>query len=587
MARAHLYGTPVSPGIALGTIHFLHTEPVPDKRRIVPSEVEAEQQALRQALEAVREDLRQAMNKVPEDLQEYREIISAQVEMTQDPKLVDSTCQLIAREQVGAAWALNCVVTQLCEVFRNMDDPYLRDRAQDIRVVGMRILNRLSGATDAVQAGDNLILAAEDISPADIMDLDVHSIRGIVTREGGLTSHTAILARGMHIPALVCVTNLLVAARDGDKVIIDGLGGNVLISPSEEDTLHYSRRATAYSAWQVAARNTAHWPADTTDALRVGVLANIERPHEARELSQVGADGIGLYRTEFAFLRETLPTEEELYAEYATVVQDAPGRAIIRTLDCGADKLTRAQQAFKEPNPALGLRGIRFTLHHQDLFRAQLRALLRAGRLGKLSILLPMISTVEEVRSVRRLIQEVDQELTMRNVPHASRVPLGVMIETPAAVLITDVLARECDFFSIGSNDLIHYLMAIDRNNRHVAYLGDAMHPAVIRSLKRIIDSGHREGLSVSACGELSSDPFGVVLMLGMGIDSLSVSPSFLPGIKHLIRKLDAQACTELATQVLLSMDIPACKHMVNEMLQKVLGHELSFMTSAVMGGHA
>ena len=378
-----------------------------------------------------------------------------------------------------------------------------------------------------------------------------------------------------------------VAARDGDKVIIDGLGGNVLISPSEEDTLHYSRRATAYSAWQVAARNTAHWPADTTDALRVGVLANIERPHEARELSQVGADGIGLYRTEFAFLRETLPTEEELYAEYATVVQDAPGRAIIRTLDCGADKLTRAQQAFKEPNPALGLRGIRFTLHHQDLFRAQLRALLRAGRLGKLSILLPMISTVEEVRSVRRLIQEVDQELTMRNVPHASRVPLGVMIETPAAVLITDVLARECDFFSIGSNDLIHYLMAIDRNNRHVAYLGDAMHPAVIRSLKRIIDSGHREGLSVSACGELSSDPFGVVLMLGMGIDSLSVSPSFLPGIKHLIRKLDAQACTELATQVLLSMDIPACKHMVNEMLQKVLGHELSFMTSAVMGGHA
>ena len=235
----------------------------------------------------------------------------------------------------------------------------------------------------------------------------------------------------------------------------------------------------------------------------------------------------------------------------------------------------------------MGLRGIRFTLHHQDLFRAQLRALLRAGRLGKLSILLPMISTVEEVRSVRRLIQEVDQELTMRNVPHASRVPLGVMIETPAAVLITDVLARECDFFSIGSNDLIHYLMAIDRNNRHVAYLGDAMHPAVIRSLKRIIDSGHREGLSVSACGELSSDPFGVVLMLGMGIDSLSVSPSFLPGIKHLIRKLDAQACTELATQVLLSMDIPACKHMVNEMLQKVLGHELSFMTSAVMGGHA
>lgn len=592
MARAHLFGTPVSPGIAIGTIRFLHVEPVPEMRRILPSEVEAEKKRLLDAMESVREDLKTAMGKVPADMQEYREIIAAQVEMTRDPKLVNSTCQLVEKEHVGAAWALNNVVNQLVEVFRSIDDPYLKDRAQDVRVVGMRILNHLSGTTrEEASPGANLILAAEDVSPADIMDLDVRSIRGIVTREGGITSHTAILARGMHIPALVCVTNLLVAAREGDTVIIDGLGGNVLISPNEEDMDEYSAREKSYTAWQSATRNTARWPADTRDALRVGVLANIEYAHEAAELAPVGADGIGLYRTEFAFLKDSLPSEEELYEEYATVVRHSPGLAVIRTLDLGADKLSKAQEAIREANPALGLRGIRFTLHNQDIFKSQLRALLRAavcdGTQKKLRLLLPMISMVEEVRSVKRLLQEVDQELSMRGIPHASTVPLGVMIETPAAVFITDQLARECDFFSIGTNDLIHYLMAIDRNNMRVAYLAEAMHPAVIRSLKRIIDTGHREGLSVSACGELSSDPFGVVLMLGMGIDALSVSPPFLPGIKHLIRKLDAQACTDLATQVLLSSDIQACKHLVNEMLQKVLGHELAFLTSTVMGARA
>lgn len=585
MARAHLYGTPVSPGIALGTIHILHTEPVPEKRRILPSEVEPEQERLMRAMEAVIEDLDEACRKVPEDLHEYSEIIAAQKDMAQDPKLVKSTRQLIAKEQVCAAWALSTVMNQLCEIFRGMDDPYLKDRAQDIRVVGLRILGKLSGADGHGALGDDIILAAEDISPADVMDLDARRIRGIVTREGGITSHTAILARGMHIPALVNVTNLMMAAREGDRVIIDGLAGNVLIAPSEEDSASFSQRAKEYTAWQEAARNMAHWPADTTDALRVGLLANIERPQEAGELAAVGADGIGLYRTEFAFFTEKMPTEDELYEEYAHVVRNSPGRCVIRTLDCGADKLLKVQEMLHEPNPALGLRGVRFTLRNQDLFRAQLRALLRAGRHGRLQVMLPMITMVEEVRAVRRLLQEVDQELTMRRVPHASSIPLGIMVETPAAMMMTDALARECDFFSIGTNDLIHYMLAIDRNNRHVAYLSDPMHPAVIRSLKRTIDAGHRAGLSVSACGELSADPFGVVLMLGMGIDSLSVSPAFLPGIKHLIRKLDAQACTELASQVLMSTDIPACKHMINEMLQKVLGHELAFLTSSVMGG--
>ncbi len=585
MARAHLFGTPVSPGIALGTIHFLHTEPEPEKRHILPSEVAGEQEALVRAVEAVTEDLDRALDKVPGDLQEYSEIIAAQKDMAADPKLMSSTSQLIDREKVNAAWALSRVVSQLCEVFNGMDDPYLRDRAQDVRVVGLRILAKLTGTACQDRLQGDIILAAETVSPADVMDLDARRIKGIITREGGITSHTSILARGMHIPALVCGTNLMVAAREGDSVIIDGLAGNVLIAPDEADTKGYSRRADEYVEWQEAARDMARWPADTADALRVDLLASIARPSEALELGALGADGLGRYRTEFAYFGERLPTEDELYDEYTRVVRHSPGRAVIRTLDCGADKLLKAQEALREPNPAQGLRAVRFTLRNQDIFRAQLRALLRAGRHGRLSIMIPMVSTVDEVRGVRRLIQEVDQELSMRGIPHVSSVPMGIMVETPAAMMTTDALARECDFFSIGTNDLIHYTLAIDRNNRHVAYLNDAMHPAVTRSLKRIIDSGHRAGLSVSACGEFSADPFGVVLMIGMGIDALSVSPSFLPGIKHLIRKLDAQACTELASEVIMSTDVPACKHMVNEMLQKVLGHELAFLTSTVMGG--
>lgn len=583
MPRAHLYGTPVSPGIALGTLHFLHTERFLDRHYVPESEVACEQELLHKAVEAVRQDLGRALSKVPADLREYREVIEAQIEMTGDPKLEEAAAKRIAQEKICAAWALQKTIDQLCDLFHGMDDPYLRDRAQDIRVVGLRIRDRLSGGSSIGTSAQDIILAAEDISPADVMELDLKRVRGILTQEGGPTSHTVILSRGLHIPALVCVTGLQDSAREGDPVIIDGLGGNVLIQPSDRDTSEYSRRCHEYFAWESNVRGLALWPADTEDGLKVSVKANIERPEEAAELSQFGADGIGLYRTEFSFMGQELPDEEQLYLEYTKVVRDSPGRTIIRTLDCGADKILKAQQALHEANPALGLRGVRFTLRRQDILRSQLRALLRAGVHGKISILLPLVTMVEEVRSVRLILQEVAQELKAKMIPHASDVPLGVMVETPAASLIADALARECDFFSIGTNDLIHYLMAIDRNNRHVAYLNEAMHPAIIRSLKRIIDAGHREGIKVGACGELSADPYGVVLMLGMGIDELSASPPFLPGIKHLIRRLNAQACTELAEQVLMSTDIPACKHMVNEMLQKTLGRELSFQMSTVM----
>ena len=447
MARSLLFGTSVSPGIAIGVLRFAHNVQTVEMRRISPREVEGEQEQLRAAVTHVRAALQEAMTKVPEDLAEYREVIAAQIELARDPKLVGSALARIEKELVCAAWALDSTVEQLCSIFRNMDDPYLRDRAQDIRAVGLRLRECLAGSCALPAAAGAGILAAQDLSPADVMDMD---FRRAGRHHGGgrPTSHTAILSRGLHIPALVGVTGLLETGRPGERVIVDGLNGCLLLDPDADDLAAYEERLHEYQEWEARTRSESHWPAEMRDGVRVGVHANLERLEEMDELQASGAEGVGLYRTEFSFLREHLPSEEELYAEYSAVARKAaPAHVVFRTLDAGADKMLRAQEALREPNPALGLRGIRFCLRHQKIFRSQLRALMRAGVEGNVSLLLPMISGLAEVQSVRRIMQELQQELRAAGLPHAADLPLGIMVETPAAVLIADALARECDFF--------------------------------------------------------------------------------------------------------------------------------------------
>ena len=409
---------------------------------------------------------------------------------------------------------------------------------------------------------------------------------GEILRGEGLSdgSHFRDISFTVHAGEVLGVTGLLETGKPGEKVIVDGLNGCLLLDPDADDLATYEERQREYQEWEARTRSESHWPAEMRDGVRVSVHANLERLEEMDELQASGAEGVGLYRTEFSFLREHLPSEEELYAEYSAVARKAaPAHVVFRTLDAGADKMLRAQEALKEPNPALGLRGIRFCLRHQKIFRSQLRALMRAGVEGNISLLLPMISGLAEVQSVRRIMQELQQELQAAGLPHAADLPLGIMVETPAAVLIADALARECDFFSIGTNDLIHYLMAIDRNNLHVGYLNEALHPAVVRSLKRIIDSAHREGIGVSVCGELAADPYGLALLLGMGVDTLSASPRFVPGMKHMIRRLDAQTCMDMAHSVLMSTDVTASQRMLRERLQESLGSELAFHTTSIM----
>ncbi|WP_165079064.1 MULTISPECIES: phosphoenolpyruvate--protein phosphotransferase [unclassified Desulfovibrio] len=583
MARAVIYGIPVSPGLALGAIRRLHGAPRGEHRRIADEAVPAEEEALRAAAARVRAELEATLADMPPSLADYAEIVGAQMELASDPRLVGTALARIRHRKICAAWALEETVEELCELFRGMDDPYLRDRAQDVRAMGLRLGEALQG--EASGAGgfreDAGILVAEDLAPADVMELEGGTVLAILTAEGGPTSHTAILARSLRVPALVGVTGLPEAARDGETAIVDGLSGRVLLTPDEADLARYAERKAAYGQWEAHARQAAQRPAESRDGVALSVRANLENAAELGDIDECGADGVGLYRTEFSYLGRELPGEDELFGEYAAVAARlAPRPVIFRTLDVGADKALAAHAALREPNPALGLRGIRFCLAHEDMFRTQLRALLRAGVAGNVALMLPMITDAREVRSVRRILHELRQELAAGGVAHAAHLPLGVMIETPAAILTADTLARECDFFSIGTNDLIHYLMAIDRNNRHVAYLHEPLHPAVVRSLKRVVDAAHREGIPVSVCGEFAADPYGVALLLGMGVDALSAAPRFVPGIKHMLRKLSADGCAELVHTVLNLPDAAAGRQLIHERLHRVLGQELAFLST-------
>ena len=581
MARAVLFGTPVSPGIAIGRACLAHASVQDEERYISEEEVAGEQDALRAAAEHVCTVLATTLENVPDDLAEYGDVIAAQMEIARDPKLIKGALARIAHKHICAAWALKLTVDELCAIFRDMEEPYLRDRAQDIRAVGLRLREYLCVGPEYKNAADkNGVLVAEDLSPADVMELNLNHVQGILTAEGGPTSHTAILSRGLRIPCLSDVTGLMAGAHENEPLIVDGLNGYVLLGPNEEDMARYSAQRREYNHWESVTRKTAQWPAEMCDGVRVLVQANLESAVELSSFTENGADGVGLYRTEFAYFKKRLPREEDLLAEYHTVAQTlAPRPVIFRTLDVGADKMLRAQAALNEPNPALGLRGIRFCLRHQGMFRTQLRALMRAGVNGNVSVMLPMLTNLQELRQTRRILLELHQELAAQNLPHAAHLPLGVMIETPAAALICDALARECDFFSIGTNDLVHYLMAIDRNNRHVAYLNEPLHPAVVRTLKHVIDAAHQEGISVSVCGELASDPFVLALLLGMGVDAVSASLRFVPGMKHLIRQFSSRECMELADRVLLNTDVNASKRLLREKLHQLLGRELAFHT--------
>jgi len=539
-----LVGIGVSPGIAIGSIHLIDRGRLClIDRSVSPTEVDAEIGAFRSALDKSREQLQCIRDGVNQKLlKEHLFILDAHLMILEDPMLIDGTIGLIRREHLSAQTALKRTVDEFRCVFAEVDDEYLRERISDVDAVAERLLRNLAGEEQPPlsEIQNKAIIVAHNLTPADTMQMDKSKICGFVTDVGSRTSHTAILARSLAIPAVVGLETATSIVPGAVCAIIDGSAGTLVLNPSDDTFREYLQKKQAYEYFEKELLRLTDLEAQTLDGHPVKLKANVESPDDIPGALARGARGIGLFRTEYLFFNRTSsPTEEEQYLAYLTIAEKiAPYSVTIRTLDVGGDKLVPHLDLSDEANPALGLRAIRFSLQEGGLFKIQLRAILRASAHGRVRILFPMITGLEELRAGRALLSEVMAELDAEKLPYDPQVPVGVMIETPAAALIASKLAAESDFFSIGTNDLIQYCLAVDRGNEHVAYLYDPLHPAVLFALRLICDAAAEQGIPVSMCGEMAAEPLYAPVLIALGIDELSMNALDIPLVKRSIRQL-------------------------------------------------
>ncbi len=588
MARLILHGIPVSPGISIGKAFFpwhRHISTLP-RGIVAPGAASSEAERLADAAKEVQRDLASARERVPEELKDHAAIIDSHLLIAADPKLLADARRRIIEQNITAEWALEQAVEAVALAFSNVDDAYIRERVQDVWMVAERIQKRLMGAThrSELPVQERMVLMAHDLSPADTIGLPLDKIMSFAISEGGKTGHTGILARSMLIPAVVGVTNLEQSVNNGDLVIVDALRGVVIVDPDEDELADYTDLKFQFEAYQKAVHRECRLPAETEDGYRMEVEANIKTAEEVSQVLDSGGEGVGLYRTEYTYLSSpALPTEEQLYEEYAELASImAPAKVTFRTLDVGADKMLSEQNAMEETNPALGLRGIRYCLHNIQLFKVQIRAILRAGVHGNVSLMLPMISGLQELRQAKQIINEVRMELDRVRLPYDRNMSVGIMIELPSAVLTADSLTQEVDFFSIGTNDLIQYSLGIDRGNKHVSYLYQPLHPAIVRSIKFVVDAAHRAGIAVSVCGEVASDPYCIPILLGMQIDAISLSPQAIPGIKRIIRSTNMEECKILLNEVLRTTTVARANRIVRDTIFKQFPEEVTFYASLI-----
>jgi phosphotransferase system enzyme I (PtsI) len=444
---------------------------------------------------------------------------------------------------VNAEWALKKVVSSLKEIFKTMADPYLRERSVDIMQVADSIMRNLVGA-EAVNIAvidKRVILVAHDLSPAETSQINLERIMGFITDRGGKASHTGIIARSLEIPAVVGLESVTSSIKSDDIIIVDGNSGTVIIHPTENTLIEFEERKIDYEEYKAVIARGSDLPAESIDGIRLEVMGNIELPEEVFSVINYGGDGIGLYRTEFQYFnRSDFPSEDELFDQYKDVVEViVPKPVTIRTLDINGDKALANNFVYEEANPALGLRAIRYCLKKPDVFKDQLRAILRAAAFGNVRILFPMISTYFEICEANRMLDEAAASLEKEGLPYKREIEVGAMIEVPSAVIMADRIAEQVDFFSIGTNDLIQYSLAIDRGNEHVAHLFQALDPAIIRMLKHVADVAKEKGIKVFMCGEMAGTPHHIPLLLALGMDELSMNSQSIPAVKRTIRALN------------------------------------------------
>lgn len=550
-------GIGVSPGIIIGKATLLERQRIRfTPRRITARQVNAEVKRFQEAIEKSKRDLQEVKERIVEKgFTQHSYILDAHIKLTEDHMVHDETIRMIKEDLVNTEWALETTLDKISEAFDAIEDEYFRERKEDFRHVVEKVMDNLSGreSRGVDDLEDDTIVVAHDLSPADTMQLNLKRVLGFVTDIGGKTSHTAIVARSLEIPAVVGLEDITSYVSGGETVIIDGTQGAVIVDPSQATIKEYQLKQHHYRYIERELLKYATLAAETQDGHHLVLEANIELIDEIPAVVQYGAEGIGLYRTEYLYVsRKTLPTEEEHFQVYKKLAEEiAPYPVTIRTLDLGGDKFASHIELAEEMNPAMGLRAVRFCLKEKEIFKTQLRGILRASTHGRLKILLPMISGVEELRQVKVILEEAKEELGVRGIPFDPEIPLGVMIEIPSAAITADILAREVDFFSIGTNDLIQYSLAIDRVNEHVSYLYEPLHPAILRNIKGVVDTARDAGIGVGICGEMASDPLYTLIFLGLGLDELSMNAIAIPRVKKVLRRSTRTEGEMLAKEIL------------------------------------
>ncbi len=582
-----LHGIGASSGVAIGRAFLVDRQELKTPHYRLPDDAAVELELLRFKTAVALSD--HQLTEVKEKLErkegkEHAAIIEAHRMILADPMLLDEVRRVVQKERVNAEWAVHQAAGSISVRFRQLSDDLFRERHADVDFVAERLIRNLLGqVVDAFDAGndvpDGAVLVAPDLSPSDAaMLLNPLRVAGFVTDIGGHTSHTAIVARAREIPAVVGAGNASERIAPGDLIALDGAQGLVVINPSEEQLLLFRETLRRKQEGEQALAQLRDLPATSVDGRQTQLFGNIEFEEEVPGLLNHGAEGVGLFRTEFLYLgRDHAPTEEEHFDAYRAVLEAIGDRpVIVRTVDLGGDKISaldRMRRGERELNPALGLRALRFCLKHRDVFRVQVRALLRASVYGKLRIMLPMVSGVGELREAKAFITSVRVELGREGIPVADEVPVGIMIETPSAATVADRLAKECDFFSVGTNDLIQYSLAIDRQNRDVAYLYHPLHLAMLRSLRFIVEGAHAAGIPAGMCGEMAGDPMHALILSGLGFDSLSMSPGQVPVIKRILRAHTTAGARELLEQCLKLDATEEIERTVRSAMEARFGH--------------
>lgn len=551
-------GIGASPGVAIGRVYLLDRRHVRAPRyHIQPDQVDYEIDRLLRAINLSVEQLEGIRSRFVGGGVDHQAILEAHEMMLRDRALFDEAAGLIKSEHLNAEWAISRVIARIRTLFDKVSDAYFRERKGDIDFVGERILRNLVGQTaditDLAQLGEGTVVVAHDLSPVDTALLSRHRLTAFVTEVGGKTSHTSIIARSLEIAAVVGVHGIVDAAGSGDMMVVDGVEGSVMLRPTRAQLERGRERSEQFRVKNLDLLEAKSLPARTLDGHDLVVAGNIELPHEVATVLNRGGEGIGLYRTEFMFLgRSEAPNEEDHYRTYARIFDEVGDHEVtVRTLDLGGDKIFGSAPSEFEPNPALGLRAIRYCFENLPMFTAQLAGLLRASVHGRLRIMLPMISGIGELLRAKEIIAQVKERLIDEGKEFKDDIPVGIMVEVPSAALTADILAREADFFAVGTNDLMQYLLAIDRTNERVDYLNNPLHPGVIRTLEMITRAARASRTPVSVCGEMAGDVAHTPILLGLGFTQLSMNGAAIPKVKRLIRELRRDECEELVKEAL------------------------------------